>query len=298
MTTNKKTTRAWIGRFGVIAVGVAIVVGSETANADDGRNVDKSGFHLANPTPKHLMRPMSADRPDATESPITVDAGHTQVELSFLSFTHNDADGVRTDSWAFFDTNVKVGLLNNVDIQFVFSAYNEEETDTAGQPEATVNGFGDLQIRLKINLWGNDPGEDQATAFGIMPFIKIPTGTELSNDQVEGGFIWMLGWDVAEHWGLGFQAEVDFVYDEADDGYDTEFLHTAVLGFDVVGPVGAYIEYVGIASADPETDYQAIFSGGLTYELNEDVVFDVGTQVGLTESADDVTVFVGMTTRY
>ncbi|MEE9212565.1 MAG: hypothetical protein V3U29_07920, partial [Phycisphaeraceae bacterium] len=36
---------------------------------------DKNGYHLFNPTPRHLMRDLSADRPDVTESPITVDAG-------------------------------------------------------------------------------------------------------------------------------------------------------------------------------------------------------------------------------
>jgi len=259
---------------------------------------DKSGYHLFNPTPRSLMRPMSADRPDATESPITVDAGHMQIEMSFIDITHDDEDGVKVDAWTVFDTNVKIGLLNNVDIQFVFGAYNKEQTDPDGLSSETLDGFGDLQLRLKINLWGNDPRDGHKTAFGIMPFIKIPTGTEVSNDKVEGGFIVMLGWDVAETWGLGFQIEIDFVYDSTDDDYDAELLHTVVLGFDVVGSLGAYVEYVGVASSDTDSDYKAIFSGGLTYALTEDVVFDVGTQVGLSDDADDVGVFTGVTLRY
>ena len=41
---------------------------------------DKSAFTLCNPTPRELWRPMSADRPDVTESPKTVDAGAVQRE--------------------------------------------------------------------------------------------------------------------------------------------------------------------------------------------------------------------------
>lgn len=264
----------------------------------DGPPPDKSGYHLFNPTPRSLMRPLSADRPDATESPITVDAGHVQVETSFFDFTQDDEKGVRVDSWTVFDTNVKIGLLHHVDLQFVFGAYNEEKTDPDGLSSQTLNGFGDLQLRLKINLWGNDPDDVTKTAFGIMPFIKIPTGTEVSNDKGEGGFIMMLGWDVAETWGLGFQVEFDFVYDEVDDDYDVELLHTVVLGFDVVDPVGAFLEYVGIVSSDGESDYQAILSAGVTYTINEDLVFDVGTQVGLSDEADDVNLFTGVTVRY
>lgn len=39
---------------------------------------DKSGYHLFNPTPTALMREMSTDRPDQTESAYTADAGHFQ----------------------------------------------------------------------------------------------------------------------------------------------------------------------------------------------------------------------------
>ena len=79
--------------------------------------VDKSQYNLFNPTPREHMRELSADRPDATESPITVDAGHVQLEVSFFAYTHDDASSERSDSWALFDTNVKIGVLNDVDVQ-------------------------------------------------------------------------------------------------------------------------------------------------------------------------------------
>src|SRR5437764_1052507 len=37
---------------------------------------DKSSYTLFNPTPLNLMRDLNPDRPDVTESPFTVDAGH------------------------------------------------------------------------------------------------------------------------------------------------------------------------------------------------------------------------------
>ena len=118
---------------------------------------DKSGYHLFNPTPPDQMRPLSTDRPDGTESPITVDAGHAQLELSFVDYVHDDEATEDLDAWTVFDTNIKVGVLNNVDTQFVFGAYAEEETNPHGAPSETLNGFTDVQIRVKVNLWGNDP---------------------------------------------------------------------------------------------------------------------------------------------
>jgi len=254
--------------------------------------IDKSSYTLFDPTPIHLMRQLSADRPDGTESPITVDAGHVQVELSFADYTHDDEDGTHTDATAWLDTNIKFGITHAMDLQLIFAAYSEEDVRAIGQPNLTLNGFSDVTIRLKINLWGNDGGQ---TAFGIMPFVKIPTGTELSNDEFEGGFIAMLGWDVAETWGLGVMAEIDAVYDSTDDDHDTEFIHTVVIGFDVVGPLGAYVEYIGNARSDG--DYVATFSAGLTYAVSDNVVFDTGVMVGLNDAADDFRVFVGLTWR-
>src|SRR5436309_3199384 len=50
---------------------------------------DKSPFSLFNPTPRTLMREMQTDRPDQTESPYTVDAGHFQLEADFDNYTYD-----------------------------------------------------------------------------------------------------------------------------------------------------------------------------------------------------------------
>lgn len=267
---------------------------------------NKNQFNLLNATPNELMRDLSPDRPDGTESPRTVDAGHFVIELSFVDYARNSE--TNTETLTFFDTNLKVGMTNDIDLQLVFQAYANERTDLPGAATTESDGFGDVQLRLKVNLWGNDPvkqGGTQGprlfgvdTAFGIMPFIQIPTGTGLSSEHAEGGFIVMLGLDVAENWGIGLMAEFDGVYDETDDNYDFEFVHTAVLGFDVVGPLGAYVEYIGSISTDGSIGYQASFSGGVTYGINENLVLDAGLRAGLTNDVDDLVLFTGFTLRY
>jgi hypothetical protein len=64
---------------------------------------DKSDYNLFHPTPRELMREMSTDRPDTTESPYSVDAGHFQLEMSFLNYTHDrynpDRANTKIDTW-------------------------------------------------------------------------------------------------------------------------------------------------------------------------------------------------------
>ena len=269
-----------------------LTVASALAQTD---SPDQGPYTLFNPTPSDQMRPMSADRPDGTESPHTVDPGHVQIELSLVSYTRNDDSGTRDTAYTIFDTNIKLGLTHNSDLQIIFPAYTRERSDPRGMPDSTADGFGDVTLRLKINLWGNDEGD---TAFAIMPHIKIPTGVTLSNDHVEGGLILALGWDAAENWGVGLMLEFDGTYDDSTGDYNTEMVHTAVLGFDLVEPLGAYLEYIGVLTTESAADYQAIFSTGLTFAVSPNTVLDIGAQIGLTDTADDVTVFTGITKRF
>jgi hypothetical protein len=252
---------------------------------------DKSGFHLLRPTPRGSMREMSADRPDITESPYTVDAGHFQVELSFLEYTRDDEGQGRTEAFALLPSNFKVGSLNNVDVQLVTEPYlwlkgNREDGE----------GHGATQIRVKVNLWGNDGGD---TALALMPFVAFPTADDAvggDEDRIEGGLIVPLAISLGEPVGLGLMAEFDLVWDDEDHDYDLDFIHTASLAFDLNERVGAFVEYVGVANSDGG-GYQALVGVGLTYAISKDLQLDVGANLGLNDEADDVRLFSGLTLR-
>jgi hypothetical protein len=132
-----------------------------------------------------------------------------------------------------------------------------------------------------------------------MPFIKFPTGSgDLSNNHVEGGVIFPFAAALPGDFWLGVMAEIDFVYDDADDDYGVAFVHTATIGHDIVGNLAGFIEYIGIAPHDLGDSYQAIASGGLTYAMSDDWVLDLGGTIGMSDSADDFTLFAGTSFRF
>lgn len=245
---------------------------------------DKSQYDLFNPTPSELMRELSPDRPDATESPLTVDAGHLVIEASVFDWRRNDG----SDTHTLMSTNLKIGLSNNTDFQVVFDAHAWESPKVGRDAE----GFGDIQLRIKHNLRGNDEG-DSALAF--FPYVKIPTSAQFSNDKWEGGFIIPFATKLSGGLGLGLMAEFDVVYDAVGKDHDLEFLHSAVLGFDLSERFGSFLEFVGIEGG---SSYKAFWAGGFTYSLNEDLVLDLGTQVGLNDAAEDFGLFFGFTRRF
>ena len=256
----------------------------------------KSEYHLFNPTPRHLLREMSTDRPDVTESPYTVDAGHVQVELSFVEWGRDDAGGGMVEELSVLPSNFKIGLTNYADLQLVASPYVDLDA-----PGFDASGFGETQLRLKVNVWGND-GPDARfgdTALAVMPFVQFPTGDEDLGfaDELEGGVIIPFATALPRGFSLSLMAEFDFVRNDADDGYDVDFVHTASVGLDLVGDLAGYVEYIGVAGSGDGAAYSAGLGAGLTYGITPDVQLDGGVIVGLNDAADDVRLFTGISLR-
>jgi len=103
------------------------------------------------------MREMSTDRPDKTASPYTIDAGHFQIELDVVSYTYDQRNPERTktrvDQWDIMPMNLKVGLLNNADLHVLLDTHMVETTSISTlSTHERRSGFGDLTLRLKMNL--------------------------------------------------------------------------------------------------------------------------------------------------
>jgi hypothetical protein len=262
---------------------------------------DKSGYHLFNPTPRELMREMSTDRPDKTESAYTVDAGHFQIEMDVFSYSYDrynvERRDVRAESLSIAPMNLKAGLCNNVDLQLILETYNSVRVhDRESGVMEKRRGFGDVIPRMKINLWGNDEGR---TALSVMPYLKLPANQDdLGNNSVEGGIIFPLAIGLPRGFGMGLMTQFDFVRDESDNGYHPEFVNTITFSRDLIGDLGGYVEFFSVVSGEDDSPWIGTFDLGFTYGLTEDIQLDGGINIGVTRSADDWNPFLGMSWRF
>ena len=262
---------------------------------------DKSQYNLFNPTPRALMREMVTDRPDRTESPYTVDAGHYQLEMDVFSYAVDRYNGVRGDerfeALAIAPINIKAGLLNNLDVHLVLQPYiSLREHNMAARVVNESRGFGDVIPRLKFNLWGNDGGP---TALAVMPYIKLPTNTHhVGNNSVEGGVIVPFAVGAPYGFGMGLMTEVDIRRDAFGDGYHPEFVNTITFGRDIVGQLAGFVEFFSSVSSESGSEWVGTFDLGLTYMLTPDMQVDTGVFLGVTRSAPDVNPFLGFSWRF
>src|SRR5438309_829147 len=142
-------------------VAVAMTLGAQlilvsAGDASESPKSDKSRYTLFNPTPREVMREMNTDRPDKTESPYTVDAGHFQIEADILNYTYDrynpaQADA-RVETVSITPMNLKLGLCDNVDLQLVLETYTSVRTRDVSSGSVRKNrGFGDVLVRTKWN---------------------------------------------------------------------------------------------------------------------------------------------------
>ncbi len=258
---------------------------------------DKSVFNLFNPTPPGLMRELNPDRPDKTESPYTLDAGHFMLEMDFANFTYDKTDGTATRAWNIAPFNLKAGLFNNVDVQFVFDNYLRVRTDdrVAGT-SITQSGVGDLTTRLKINLWGNDGGQ---TAFGLLPYLKIPTSSDnLGNDAVEGGVIFPLAIKLPHDFDLGLETAFSCLRDDNDNNYHADFINSVTLDHAIAGKLSGYLEFFSDISAERHSAWIGTVDVGLEFLVTENIQLDCGCNFGVTRAAYDFNPFAGITVRF
>ena len=238
------------------------------------------------------VREMSTDRPDITESAYSVAPGMFQVEMSFFDYERDRSGPDRLDTWIYGQVNFKYGITENSDLQLIFDTHTVSRAIGQGTRDV-VSGFGDVTMRYKQPLWGNDSGR---TAFALMPFVTIPTGSDVSADAWAGGLVMPLAVTLTERIAMGLMAEVDLVPDAETNGHDLEYLISGTLGFSLTERWGLFTEVVGIFGED--ADALGLFDTGLTFALSENLVFDAGVRIGLNRAAPDLGVFSGMSFRF
>ncbi len=246
---------------------------------------DKSGYDLLHPVPESQMRDFDADRPDKTNSAITLDAGHFQLEADLANFTRDGHGSNRQETWLWANTNLRIGLCDRADLQLQMPFIIDDGAST---------GLGDFTVAMKANLWGNDGGDSAA---GLYAALSRPTGSHgLSAGAVQATTLAIYQQSFG---GLGaaINSGATIAANDSGNGHHTEIVNSVSVGHSLFGPASGYVEFYTSVPAANSHEWVGTIDTGLLFEVSKNIQLDTGINVGVTHAADDLQVFLGITWR-
>ncbi len=266
---------------------------------------DKWAYTLWNPTPSDLMRDMDTDRPNKTNTPHTVDAGHFQLETGLVDYLyfrdHSNGADASTKTWDVGQLNLRLGVLNNLEVNagvtsYVFQRFHDNFT---GQT-TRQNGLGDTIVGGKLNLWGNDGADGAwATALGIQPQVKLPTARRdlgTGHTEVVVGVPFSLNLPGDVH--LGLQTTPGWVRNADNTGYVTGWQNAISVDRVFFTQWDVYAEYWSQVTTERHREGQGTVDLGMIYQMTRSLSWDTGVNLGINKGSPTFEWTVGVSVRY
>jgi Putative MetA-pathway of phenol degradation len=272
---------------------------ADDATASDPDAPDKSGYNLLNPTPDDEMRKFAPDRPTKGFSVRTIDAGHVEVEFDTFNDTYTKYLGITTHSIQGLDPNVRIGVTDSTEFQIQFNGLQSSQSidSASGVVTAQGIGFGDVFLRAKMNLIGNDSGP---VGLAIIPYVKVPSSSPIiSNGAVEGGLIVPLALRLPQDYLVTLMTEVDALKDDLNHR-EANFVNLVGVSHPIPGIEGAnaMVELFSSVGADRAAPPIYTFDLGMNFRLDKHTILDVGLNLGLNSAAPKAQIYTGISLRF
>ena len=264
---------------------------------------DKRQYNLFNPTPSECLREFEPDRPDLTDNPFTVDAGHVQVETDLVNYSLSrpDEDGTVTEKFLFGSTDIRVGITNNTEVDFLVQPINAVRRQFDDPPrDDWAAGPDTLEIGFRHNIYGNDTFEKSSrTALGIRPFIEIPTVRNgVGEEDVEGGVSVLFAAQLTDRFEVEMMTEYDFIKNEERSGYHVEYFNSGNVSYQWNSKLSTYVEVATLFGNVDDSSGIVLLGFGILYQPVENLQIDFGSNFGVTDASDRINPFVGVTKRF
>ncbi len=225
-------------------------------------------------------REMETDRPDRTDSSVTVDKGRFQLELEAASYKRESGS---TDDLSIGAFELRYGVSDRADVEIQAIPFHQDDENSE---------VGDTTLRLKINIMGREPNE---TSMAVMPFVKVPTAPH-GNGKVEGGLAIPMKIALPNEFELAFEVETAAMRNKENTATVTQFVTSYSLTHGLARNLDGYLEFY--SETEPSADWEATVDTGLAYQLNDDNQLDAGVNIGASPAADPLQVFAGYSVRF
>ena len=218
-----------------------------------------------------------------TETPVTVAPGRFLLRMDALSLTLNHDAGTRYAANGVASTFLTTGLTASLVVQVGAEVFLDQRFDSGGLNDRR-SGIGDLYLRTK---WRFYEDESTGTAVALLPFVKLPTSTGgVGKKAMEGGLIVPWKADLVGGVSLTAMAELDFLRNDNDNGYDSFWNAYLALHRHVTKALGFYGEAT-LGKSSGGAPGEGKLGGGVTFAVSDNVTWDYAIYRGFSSGTSD-----------
>ena len=241
-----------------------------------------------------LDEPLVTDRPDFTESSVTVGRRVAQLEMGY-TYIFDDDGTDQTIGHAYPQMLLRYGVFAEWLELRVFWNYANEEV-TGGAP-SRASGSDYLGLCLKIAL---TPQECWLPEMALIPQMTVPTGSRaFTTNEVMPGVIWIYSWEINDWLSTAGSSQMNRAQDEVTLDTYHEFAQSWTFAYSLSDKLGAYTEWFALIPTGADTARpEHFFNGGFTYLISNDIQFDIEAGVGLNDAAADYFLGTGLSIRF
>ena len=223
--------------------------------------------------------PIVTDRPDQTESALTVPRKSFQIESGFI-FAWDKQDGISTKDIGYNSNLFRYGLNRRLEVRMVVGfAGSEVVNDNTGE-KTNRSGLIPIIVGFKWNfLYGDGP----IPTLAILSHVDIPKAAskDFNDGNVKQNVILAGSWSLSKVFSFGFN--IGSIIDWKE--YDFTGLYTASLGISIVKWMGAFVEFYSLVPAGEFSKNH--LNMGFVFPVRNNLQFDISGGIGLSQSAAD-----------
>ncbi len=237
------------------------------------------------------------DRPDQTESAVTVPEGSWQIETGW-TFTHDEEGAVTQETHEAPGTLLRIGLSARWELRVGWAGIAQAKSST---PVGAVKqeGIQDGDIGAKVRLWEErDRRPEAALLFGV----STPIGdSDFSSDRFDPSFRLSFSHTLTENLSLGYNLGAAWSTNRDGLGNSetkSHLIYTLVLGRSISDRLGAFVESFGSLGGSAAGPPEHSLDGGLTLLISRLTQLDLAAGVGISSAAPDWFIGAGISLRY
>ncbi|MCE9603110.1 MAG: transporter [Gemmatimonadetes bacterium] len=226
--------------------------------------------------------PIITDRPDFTESAVTVPHGHTQLEMGS---TFTDEDGVRSVSTG--EMLLRTGLSPRWELRLTPANH---VTERAGASRAQGLEDAGLGVKIALHAGPGTPGSLDPTV-ALIVGTSLPTGAEsYRNRRALPEVKFLTQWSLTER--VAFASNLNWARGEVGGAAYDEWSGSGTFAFSLSERFGSYAEYYVFGDRTAAWQRRDYVNGGLTFLVNDR--FQLDARVGARVDAPRDGVFFGL----